>query len=469
MAALHSDRPDLRVAVIGSGPAGFYTVQALFREQTRRVQVDMFDRLPAPFGLVRYGVAPDHQKIKSTTKIYHKLALDPRFRFFGNVDFGRDLGLADLKQHYHQVVFCTGAQTDRNMGIEGEHLPGSHAATDFVAWYNGHPDYVDRRFDLGHERVLVIGVGNVAVDVARILCRTVDELATTDIADYALDALRKSRVREVWLVGRRGPAQAAFTNPEVKELGELPGARTTTLPSEVELDSLTRQWLERNPDRATRRKIELLRSYADREDPGKPRLLQIRFLLSPVELLGDEAGGLRAVRLERNALEAGRGDKLRSVGTGETEVVETGLVFRSVGYRGVPLSGIPFRDDWGIIPNARGRVLDGVDGPTLRGLYVSGWIKRGPSGVIGTNKPDAVETVACMLEDLQSGATWQPEDLSAESVPALLHQRGIRFVDYPAWTRLDAKEVADGRERGRPRVKLTTRGEFLEALAGLDD
>jgi len=457
------DNP-LRVAVIGSGPAGFYVVHALGKLANVAVRFDMFERLPTPFGLVRHGVAPDHQKIKSVSAVYDRLARDPRFRFFGNVEYGDDLTLDDLTAHYHQIVFCTGAQTDRRLGIPGEDLAGSHPATEFVAWYNGHPDFVDRTFDLSGERALVIGVGNVAVDVARVLCRTIDELRGTDVAEHALDALSRSQIREVWLVGRRGPAQAAFTNPEIKELGELAGAEATTSADELELDPLSAAWLERAEDRAARRKLELLRGMIDRREPGKPRRLRIRFLLSPVELLGDGEGRLRAVKLERNELVSADGGRLGARGTGRHEVVDASLVFRSVGYRGVPLDRVPFRDDRGVVPNTEGRVLDPSGERALPGLYVSGWIKRGPSGVIGTNRACAQETVASMASDLDGERLLHPSSDDPAAMPGLLRARGIDYLSYEDWLRLDALEIARGRAVGRPRIKFTRRGEIFEAL-----
>src|SRR5574341_749119 len=258
----------LRVAIMGSGPAAFYAADYLLKQTKIVIEIDMFDRLPTPFGLVRAGVAPDHQKIKTVTKVFDKIAGNPRFRFYGNVEYGKHITLSDLQVHYHRILFATGAQTDRHMGIPGENLRRSHPATEFVAWYNGHPDYRDCQFDLSQERAAVVGVGNVAVDVVRILCRTPEELATTDIADYALEALRKSRVKEVYLLGRRGPAQAAFTNPEVKELGELADADVLALPDEVELDELSRAAVEKSQDRATLKKVEILKEYARRKPGG---------------------------------------------------------------------------------------------------------------------------------------------------------------------------------------------------------
>jgi len=457
------ERP-LRVAIIGAGPTGFYTADHLLRNTQVAVEVDLFDRLPTPYGLVRLGVAPDHQKIKFVTNAFDKVAANPGFRFYGGVEFGKDVTLIDLKAHYHQIVYCTGAQTDRRMGIPGEDLSGSHPATEFVAWYNGHPDYRDCAFDLTQERVAVVGVGNVAVDVVRILCRTPEELATTDIADYALDALKRSRVKEVYLLGRRGPAQAAFTNPEVKELGELADADVTARPEEVELDPLSQAAVERSGDRATQKKVEILKSYARRQPSGKSRRLTLRFLVSPVELLGDGAGGVAALRLVRNELYATSTGALQPRATDRFENLPAGLVFRSVGYRGVPLTGVPFNESWGVILNAKGRVLDPDTKQPIVGEYTAGWIKRGPTGVIGTNKPDAAETVECMFEDLARGAVLEPVRPEAAAAEALVRQRQPNFVSYADWLKLDAIEVSRGRAQGRPRVKFTRIEDMLAAL-----
>ena len=454
----------LRVVIIGAGPTGFYVADHLLRNPGVAVEVDMLDRLPTPYGLVRLGVAPDHQKIKFVTNAFDKVAASPGFRFFGGVDFGKHVTLADLRAHYHQIVYCTGAQTDRRMGIPGEDLAGSHPATEFVAWYNGHPDYRDCVFDLSQESVAVVGVGNVAVDVVRILCRTPEELATTDIADYALDALRKSRVKEVYLLGRRGPAQAAFTNPEIRELGELPDADIAADPAEVELDPLSRAAVERSQDRATAKKVEILRAYARRPASGKSKRLVLRFLVSPVELIGDDAGRVAAMRLVRNELYATSTGALQPRATDRFEEIPVGLVFRSVGYRGVPLSGVPFNESWGVILNDKGRVLDPRTKEPLVGEYTAGWIKRGPTGVIGTNKPDAAETVECMFEDLARGAVLEPAHPEAAAAETLVRQRQPSFVSYNDWLKLDALEVAHGRAQGRPRVKLTSVEEMLAAL-----
>jgi ferredoxin--NADP+ reductase len=409
-------------------------------------------------------VAPDHQKIKSVTAAYDRTAAHPNFRFYGNVEFGVDITLADLRDHYHQIIYCTGAQTDRSMGIPGEDLTGSHAATEFVAWYNGHPDYPDCQFDLSQERAAVVGVGNVAVDVARILCRTPEELATTDIADYALEALRHSHIKEVSLLGRRGPAQAAFTNPEIKELGELAGADIYVPPEEAELDELSQAELEHTQDRLTKKKVEILRSYAHRPDEGKPCQLIVRFLVSPVEILGDEQGRVRAIRLVKNKLFATEAGTLRSEPTDEYEELPVGLVFRSVGYRGVPLPGVPFHEKWGVILNDKGRVINPDTQQPVVGEYCAGWIKRGPSGVIGTNKPDAAETVSLMVEDLAQGLTLHPAHPEPAAMEELIRQRQPKYVTFADWLRLNEIEIARGKELGRPRLKFTRVEDMLAAL-----
>ncbi len=454
----------LRVAIVGSGPAGFYTAEKLLKQEEVVVEVDMYDRLPAPYGLVRYGVAPDHEKIKNVTRIYAKAASNPRFRFFGNVEVGLHVSLDDLRRHYHQICYATGAQTDRSMGIPGEGLQRSHPATEFVAWYNGHPDFRHCQFDLSAEWVAVVGVGNVAVDVARILCRTVEELETTDIADYALDALRESRVREVYMLGRRGPAQAAFTNPEVKELGELAGADIAVVPEEVKLGPLSQAELEKSGDKETKRKVEILGGFIDQPPAGKPRTLTLRFLVSPVEIFGNQRGQVKGMRLVRNELYLSDDGSLRPRSTNQFEDLDVDMVFRSVGYRGVPLAGLPFDERRGVVPNEEGRVIDPQSQQPLAGLYVSGWIKRGPTGVIGTNKPDAGETVEAMMEDLGAGLVLGDE-VDRAAVDDMVRRGQPAFVSWKDWLSLQKLEETRGAAGGRPRVKITSVEEMLAALS----
>ena len=396
----------LRVAVVGSGPAGFYAASALLSSDLP-VEVDLIERLPTPWGLVRSGVAPDHPNIKAVSRAFEKTAAQPGFRFFGNVEVGRDVTHEELRQVYDAVVYSVGAQTDRRLGIPGEDLPGSWAATEFVAWYNGHPDFQELEFDLSHERAVVIGNGNVALDVARMLALTPEELAPTDTTDEAIAAINDAGVREILVVGRRGPVQAAWTPVEVGELGELAGADIVVDPADLELDPASAAELEAAPA-TVKRNVDHLRDYAARTPAGKPRRIRLRFLASPVAIHGD--GKVEAIELVRNELVDGR-----AVATDESETIPCGIVFRSVGYRGVALQGVPFDEGSGTIPNEGGRVEPG--------LYAAGWIKRGPSGVIGTNKKDATETIDLLLEDARAGKL-QPR--GGGSLEELLAERGSR-------------------------------------------
>ena len=439
----------LHVAVVGSGPAGFYTADALLRSEEPKVEVDVLDRLPTPWGLVRLGVAPDHENIKAVSRAFEKTAARPGFRFFGNVEVGSTVTHDELVAIYDAVVYTVGAQTDRRLGIPGEDLPGSWPATAFVAWYNGHPDFQDLEFDLDCERVVVIGNGNVAIDCARMLALTADELASTDTTDEASAAICASGVREILMLGRRGPVQAAFTPPELKELGELAGAEPVVDPADLVLDPASEAELEADRERA-RRNVDLLQEYAAQEPQGKPRRIVLRFLTSPVAILGDDR--VEGVEVVRNELVVEDG-RVVARPTGETEVIPAGLVLRSVGYKGVPLAGVPFDERSGTIPNERGRVAG------AERTYVAGWIKRGPSGVIGTNKKDATETVELLLEDARAGLLHgQGGDLGE-----LLERKGADHVDYEGWQAIDAVERAAGEPLGRPRVKLATWERLLDA------
>ena len=398
------------------------------------------------------------------TKAFDRIAKNSRFRFYGYVEIGRDINVEDLRCHYHQIIYTTGAQTDRQMNIPGEDLQGSHPATEFVAWYNGHPDYRDYEFDLSGERAAVVGIGNVALDVARILARDPDELAKTDIADHALEALRHSNIKDIYVLGRRGPAQAKFTTPEAKELGELEGADVFTMPDEMELDELSEQSLAQSQDRGTMKKVEILQSYTDNKPSGKPKKLIVRFLVSPVELYGNEAGQVTGMKLVKNKLYASGAGTLRPKATDQFEEIPVDIVFRSVGYRGVALPGVPFYENWGVILNEKGRVLNPETNKPVIGEYTGGWIKRGPSGVIGTNKPDAVDTVNCMLEDLEAGKTLTPAQPDATAARDFIKQQQPNYFSYEDWLRLDEIEVAKGKETGQPRVKFTRVAEMLAAL-----
>ncbi|HWX51704.1 MAG TPA: FAD-dependent oxidoreductase, partial [Solirubrobacteraceae bacterium] len=440
-----TDQP-IRIAVIGSGPAGFYAAGHLLKESDGRFEVDMLERLPTPWGLVRSGVAPDHPKIKSVTRVYEKTAAHPRFRYFGNITFGEHVSREDLLVHYHAIVYATGSPSDRPLGIPGEDLPGSHAATEFVGWYNGHPDQTDLEIDLlSAERAVVIGNGNVALDVARMLVLAPSELAPTDTADHALEVLAESRVREVVVVGRRGPAQAAFTNPELLELGELSEADVIVDAAELER-ALAVADPAAEADATSRRNVEILRGYAARPQKGYDKRIVLRFLLSPTAMLPGARGHLGSIELVRNELVPADG-RLRAQATDERETIAAGLAFRAIGYRGIPLPGVPFDERSGVIPNAGGRILDPETGAPLGGEYVVGWIKRGPSGVIGTNKKDAQETVNAMLADLlESGQgtapPHPPQAPEPAAVEALLRERQPDLVTYGGWTEIDKHERA---------------------------
>ena len=462
MANIGTKSNPLRVAIIGSGPAGFYTVSNFFRQKELTVELDMYDRLPTPFGLVRAGVAPDHQKDKSVMRAYDKSAANPNFRFYGNVEYGSHLSLDDLKKHYHQIIFTTGAPVDRNLNIPGEDLDGSHSATEFVAWYNGHPDFADLSFDLSQESVAIIGMGNVAMDVARILSKTPEELAETDMADYALEALRESKVKNVYLLGRRGPAQAAFTPPEIKEMGELVDSDVTVPADEAAVDAVSLEYMENNPDKNVEKNIGYVTDYAGRDRTDKSKLLTIRFLVSPTELIGED-GRIIGVKIVKNEAYKSDDGSVRPRATEVTEELPMGLVFRSVGYRGVSLPDVPFHESWGTIENEKGRVQTS-DGETVTGLYTAGWIKRGPSGVIGTNKTCAQETVQCMVKDLEAGKLLEPDSTDRDALEALVRERQPQVITYEDWKAIDAAEISKGESDGRPRVKFTNLEDMLALL-----
>jgi ferredoxin/flavodoxin---NADP+ reductase len=434
----------LRVAVVGSGPAGFYAAGALLSADPP-AEVDMIERLPTPWGLVRLGVAPDHPKLKTVSRAFERIADQPGFRFLGNVEIGRDLTYEDLARLYDAVIYAVGAQTDRRLGIPGEDLPGSWAATELVAWYNGHPDYQQLEFGLDVERAVVIGNGNVALDVARMLALTRGELEPTDATDASIEAISASLLREIVVVGRRGPAQAAFTTPELQEMGELAGADVIVDPTDLEG--------AQPKDTNSERNLAVLREFAGRRPAGKPRRVVFRFFQSPVAILGEDR--VEAIELVRNELDANE----RAVATDERETIPCGLVFRSVGYHGVELPGVPFDAATGTIPNERGCVSPGV--------YCAGWIKRGPTGVIGTNKKDATETVETLLEDTAAGRLEPKPDATAATVDALLAERDVRVVEYAGWAAIDEAERAAGEKIGRPRVKLCSWDELLAAAERL--
>jgi ferredoxin--NADP+ reductase len=448
-----------RIAVIGAGPAGFYACEDLLKQEN--FEVDLYDALPTPFGLVRAGVAPDHPKIKSVTRRYEKTAANPAFRFFGCVELGQDITRDELFERYHAVVYAVGTPWDNRLGIEGEDRPGSHAATEFVAWYNGHPDYCDQEFDLSASRAVVIGNGNVAIDVARMLVLDPDELATTDTANHALEALGQAQVEHVIMLGRRGPAQAAFTNPELLELGELQRADVIVDPDEVELDPHSRAWLEEHGSATAKKNVEILTGYSTREPGGKSHRIELRFLRSPLEIIGNGPDDpVKALRVVRNRIELDDRGNPRAVATGEEEVIECGLVMRSIGYRGRPLPGVPFDERRGLIRNDGGRVTD-EEGRPIPGEYAVGWIKRGPSGVIGTNKKDASDTIVKLIEDAEQGKLNEPAVSDPEAIEPWLRERVADLVTWDGWQAIDRHEQSLGEPHGRPRVKLVRVPEMI--------
>jgi ferredoxin--NADP+ reductase len=445
---LSATEAPLTVAVVGSGPSGFYAAGALLDHQDLDVRVDMFERLATPWGLVRFGVAPDHPKIKSVSSVYAKIAAQESFRFFGNIDVGRDITREELVERYDAVIYAVGTPGDRKLGIPGEDLPGSVAAVDFVGWYNGHPDFADLSFDLNTERAVVIGNGNVALDVARILCSPPDRLALTDIADHALDVLRTSTIREVLVVGRRGAGQAAFTTPELKELPEFTESGVDVHPDEVaETDG------EDALSKVAKRNLGVMRQYAKGDTERGERHITLRFQRSPVELRGD--GRVEELVLGHNELRTAEDGWVSAHDTGDRETVPTGLVLRAVGYRGQPLDGLPFDERRGVIPNEQGKV-DGVERE-----YVVGWIKRGPTGIIGTNKKDSVETVTRLLADLDSGALVRHDRDGSADIEDWLAERQPDLVTEQGWQLIDAAERAAGEPHGRPRVKLCRTDDLL--------
>ena len=455
----------LRVAIIGSGPSGFYAAEHLLSHDDLNVQVEMFDRLPTPFGLVRAGVAPDHPKIKSVTRVFDKVATNPEFRFRGNVEFGRNIEHEDLLEYFNAVIYCVGARSDRRLGIAREYLPGSHGASDFVGWYNASPDQRNLTFDFSGERVVVVGNGNVAMDVARVLMLPPEELAATDIGGHALRALSANKVREVTILGRRGPAQAAFTYRELRELAERDDIDVIVNPADMQLDPHSLHDTSHSADRGRDQVLDLLRELSERGDRGHDRRIVFRFLVSPVEIVG--INRVEGVDVVHNDLYRGNNGELRARATDRHEIVPADIVFRAIGYQGVALPGVPFDPITSTIPNDRGRVIDSLTGQPREGEYVAGWIKRGPNGIIGTNKPDAQETVEMLVEDLRAGR-MRKQVLSPEVFNRFLSQRQGEVVSFDDWKFLDSREVAKGEELGRPRLKFARVENMLRVLRHRD-
>ena len=446
----------MRVAIIGSGPAGFYAAEALLKRTDVIIDVDMFERLPTPYGLVRGGVAPDHQKIKTVSRVFAATAARPTFRFLGNVCLGRDLTVEDLRLHYHQIVYATGNEADRRLGIPGEGITRCTPATVFVGWYNGHPDYRDAKIDLSVERVAVVGNGNVAVDAARILLRTPAELAKTDIAAHALETLSNSRVREVFMLGRRGPEQAAFSSAELKELGTMESADPVVDPGELA------GCAESTGNPETDRNLKVLRAFAAKAPRAQARRLHLRFLVSPTEIIADAAGKVAGIRMEKNRLEARPDGALAARGTGEIETLEVGMVLPAIGYAAERIAGVPYDEKSRIIANVDGRVVDAASRAVIAYEYVVGWARSGPQGLIGAHKRASAQVVEHMIADAAGvAARALPE---RDAILALLRGRGVQPVSFSEWKQLDDVEVARGARRGAPRDKIVDVESMLAVL-----
>lgn len=450
-------KPPIQIAIVGSGPSGFYAAEALLRSDFD-ISVTMIERLPTPYGLVRSGVAPDHQSLKKVTVVYDRIARSDDFHYVGNLSVGSDLSLGELRSNYHAVILACGAQRDRRMGIAGEDLAGSHTATEFVGWYNGHPDYRDLEFDLSGRVAVIIGQGNVAADLARVLTKSFDDLKSSDIAAHALEALEQSRIEEVHVVGRRGPAQAKFAPKELREIGDIPGCTVFADAEHCELDAQSLVEVEDRTNADAAKNVELFRAFSVSETGEAARKIQFRFCLSPLEIQGD--GHVERIVLSKTRLDGPAFSQV-AVPTGETEEIPCGLVFRSIGYRGVPIPGVPFDECLGIVPNDAGRVLD-TDGH-VQGLYVTGWIKRGPQGIIGTNRADSLETVGALVADLPTMSHVAKPGVNG--LLPLLANRGVRPVRFDDWLEIDAVEIERGFAKGKPREKFTRINDMLALIS----
>lgn len=442
-----------RVAIVGSGPSGFYAAEALLRSKLS-VKVDVYEKLPVPFGLVRFGVAPDHPKLKLVTNVFDRIAQMEGFRFIGNVCIGKDVSVDELKTHYHAVIFACGAEREKGLGIAGEELKGSHSAREFVAWYNGHPEYRDLNFDFSHHRAVVIGQGNVALDVARILSKTVDELRHTDIADYALEALAESKIKEVYIIGRRGPAQAKFSGKELREFGELSDCVPIVSQYDLQVNSASQEELDSPNCINNQSNIKLLNEFLSTPSGTSTRSCHFQFHQMPLEILG--ATKIEKIVLGKNKL-SGEPFQQKAISTGEALTLDCGMVFLCIGYRADPIPGLPYDNKKGVLSNRKGRIFSG--NTVMPGLYATGWIKRGPSGTIGSNRADSVETVDAILEDSK---TFNTDKTPPRELLSALKDRGCLVVDYSGWKKIDAQEISRGMQTGKARQKFTSVSELLE-------
>lgn len=453
MDPIGSKNSPLIVGVIGSGPSGFYAAEALLKSDLA-VKVHLIEKLPAPYGLVRYGVAPDHPKLKQVSLLYHKIAQHPDLTYFGNVEIGNSVSVEDLQNTHHAIIFCTGADSDRRLGIQGEDISGSHTATEFVAWYNGHPDYCNYSFDLSQETAVIIGQGNVAADVCRILAKPIDELSKTDICKHALYQLSESKVRNIHLIGRRGPAQAKFASKELRELGELTDCSTSICKQGYSFDAEDMEELADKSDENAAKCKAIFDQFEFNTDPRTKKNVVFHFLLSPREIIGN--GSIQKLVLERNKLQGPAFSRVPK-STGEILEMDCGLCFRSIGYRGLPLAGVFFDSDHGVIPNIKGRAQKGKCLAIRQ--YVSGWIKRGPSGIIGTNRADSVETIATLLNDFKS---WNDlKEIPDNQFSTLLIGKKINSISYEQWLKIDSREIELGQISDKPREKLVSISQML--------
>ena len=448
----------MRIAIIGSGPAGFYAAEALLKRTDAIVHVDLFDRLPTPYGLVRGGVAPDHQSIKAVTRVYEKTAARPTFRFLGNVCLGRDITVEELRVYYHQIVYAVGNEADRRLGIPGEGIPRCTPATVFIGWYNGHPDYRHAQIDLSAPRVAVVGNGNVAIDAARILLRTPAELEKTDIAAHALEVLRNSQVREVYILGRRGPEQASFTPPELKELGEMEDVDLIVAPSDL-ADCVANA----DENSQTGKNLLILKSFAARQTGSRKKKLHLRFLVSPTEVIADADGKVAGLVLEKNRLEVKPDGTTSARGTGKREILDVGMVLPAIGFAAEKIAGVPYDENARVIANEDGRLVDPVSRSVIANEYVVGWARTGAQGLIGSHKGASAHVVSLMIAD---GAGLEARKLpDSEAIITLLRKRGLQVVSFSDWQQLDKVELARGERRGAPRDKMVDVESMLEVLA----
>jgi len=449
--------PKIHIAVVGSGPSGFYAAEAVLRSGLN-IQVNMIERLPTPFGLVRSGVAPDHPKLKQSILVYERILNQDGFNFFGNVTVDKDVSIKDLLKTHHAVIMACGAPLDNRLNIPSEDLKGSHAATAFVGWYNGHPDYRDHEFDFKQKTAIIIGQGNVAADVCRILSKPIDALRNSDIAEHALDALSECQIEEIHVIGRRGPVQAKFSPKELRELAEVPEVASLVDAGDCNIGDQCELELADPKNLSSEKNLDLFKSFSDLQHLDEARKIKFRFYLSPQKIHGTET--VEGMTFSRNQLD-GRAFCQTVIPTGQTEYIPCGLVFRSIGYRGVPFNEIPFNETQGKIPNELGRVIQ--DGKAMPGVYVTGWQKRGPTGIIGTNRADSIETVDCLLADMAELQTIAKS--GTVELRALLRKRNVQIVGLEDWRKIDALEINRGKKLGKPREKFTRVDEMLDVLS----